>query len=40
MTFNLGGGKPNVVDRPWRMRRYVQRGVRSHLDAPDAIGTQ
>lgn len=40
MTFNLRGGKLNAVDRPWRMRHYVQRRVRSHLDAPDAIGTQ
>ena len=40
MTFNLGGGKPNAADRPWRMRNYVQRRVRSRLDAPDAIGTQ
>jgi len=40
MTFNLRGGKPNAADRPWRMRHYVQRRVRSRLDAPDAIGTQ
>ena len=40
MTFNLGGGKSDAADRPWRMRRYVQRRVRSRLDAPDAIGTQ
>jgi hypothetical protein len=40
MTFNLGGGKPDAADRPWRMRHYLQRRVRSRLDAPDAIGTQ
>jgi hypothetical protein len=40
MTFNLRGGKSDAVDRAWRVRHYVQRRVRSRLDAPDAIGTQ
>jgi len=34
MTFNLRGGKPNAVDRPWRMRHYLQRRVRSHNMPP------
>jgi len=40
MTFNLRRGKPNAADRPWKMWRYVQRRVRSRLEAPDAIGTE
>jgi hypothetical protein len=40
LELRKSGGKPHVADRLWRMRHYVQRRVRSRLDAPDAIGTQ
>ncbi|MEG4021760.1 hypothetical protein [Microcoleus sp. S13C4] len=29
MTFNFRGGKSDAVDRPWRMRHYVQRRDRT-----------